>query len=386
MVVYDYLLQNCKNEAFQKVTEVPLTDKECGTKAWEGLNKRFNPRSLSRIGTLLYELQNLGKITDLGKVSQFIDQARKKKDQLTELGVIVDDAIFLFTILRALPEFVYQQLLGVIPIELDPAKYPVQLVNALNQIKHNCMSLHAMNMIGRTQNMKQESADHAQEETRSNKKSKCFNCHKTGHTKAECYKPGGGSYKTPKKCENCDRQGHTSQECFREGGGAYKKRKGPEVQKPPKFRPSPFKRPWNTEFAAMVQETASESSTEQSHKKEWLLDSGASSHMSPNESDFLTLERVSRVVRVANDQTLEAVGIGMMQCIVEDSEGIATPIMFSEALLVPGITKRLVSAPKMVARGNAILLGPREAWVMNPAGIKINLNREHGNKINRLSL
>ncbi|KAH8792263.1 hypothetical protein DL96DRAFT_1558688 [Flagelloscypha sp. PMI_526] len=41
----------------------------------------------------------------------------------------------------------------------------------------------------------------------------CENCERTGHEKANCWRPGGGS---DKKCFRCDKEGHTARYCEEE--------------------------------------------------------------------------------------------------------------------------------------------------------------------------
>ncbi|KAF4146992.1 putative integrase catalytic domain-containing protein [Phytophthora infestans] len=84
----------------------------------------------------------------------------------------------------------------------------------------------------------------------------------------------------------------------------------------------------------------------------WILDSGASSHMTHDRSDFdefRALQEPTDIV-VASGQRLRAVGTGVVRFTV----GNGPVIKVTEVLYVPDLDRRLLSIPSLVAKGAAI--------------------------------
>ena len=80
----------------------------------------------------------------------------------------------------------------------------------------------------------------------------------------------------------------------------------------------------------------------------WLIDSGASSHMSPMTSDFTEYQKLNPVIEVtvADGAKVQAVGKGTIVL-----EGIKHRITVTDVLHIPKLDRRLLSVSKLVERG-----------------------------------
>ena len=81
----------------------------------------------------------------------------------------------------------------------------------------------------------------------------------------------------------------------------------------------------------------------------WLLDSGASRHMTDDERDFVEYEdlTVPISITVANGQHLMAKGTGSVRFVLKNGR----TVMLKKVLHVPKLDKKLVSVPALTARG-----------------------------------
>lgn len=80
----------------------------------------------------------------------------------------------------------------------------------------------------------------------------------------------------------------------------------------------------------------------------WLIDSGATSHMSPYHEDFVNYHelRTPIEVTIADGKTVKAAGRGDARV---NCDGIK--ITVSEVLHIPGLDRRLLSVPKLTKKG-----------------------------------
>ncbi|KAJ0391682.1 hypothetical protein P43SY_001646 [Pythium insidiosum] len=85
----------------------------------------------------------------------------------------------------------------------------------------------------------------------------------------------------------------------------------------------------------------------------WLLDSGASSHMTGDVGDFVEYQDLpaSIWVTVANGQRLEARGRGCVRIVLDQG----TTVKLTDVLFVPQLDSRLVSVPALTAKGSVVV-------------------------------
>uniref|UniRef100_A0AAV1TCW5 CCHC-type domain-containing protein n=1 Tax=Peronospora matthiolae TaxID=2874970 RepID=A0AAV1TCW5_9STRA len=83
--------------------------------------------------------------------------------------------------------------------------------------------------------------------------------------------------------------------------------------------------------------------------EEWLIDSGATSHMTPHRSELFEYKELNtgQQVSIADDKKLQVVGVGTVK--LKGLEGRRT--MKVEVMHIPGLDKRLLSVGKLAGRG-----------------------------------
>jgi hypothetical protein len=162
----------------------------------------------------------------------------------------------------------------------------------------------------------------------------CYTCGKTGHRSFECEQKPDKDH----KCHNCGRKGHIKVNCRGErsdkgtkGGGGYKK---------------------TMAFA---------SSQWKDLKECWLLDSGATHHLSGNREFFSEPKEVKNEVPVegVGADLLKVEGIGKVILLCETEEGV-TEIILEDVKYTPGADVNLASLSKFLNKG-AVLHGEGKA-------------------------
>ena len=142
------------------------------------------------------------------------------------------------------------------------------------------------------------------------KQFKCYHCHEVGHIRKECPERKNGT-KNDEKSEVCEEK--------------------------------------LKEATAIVAESYFSESC-----AEWILDSGASEHMSFERQSFRNYVIVDppRLVRFGNHQYAQGVGIGDIPVRASLSDGRQKELILKEVLHVPKIRRKLVSVSSITDKGN----------------------------------
>ena len=90
----------------------------------------------------------------------------------------------------------------------------------------------------------------------------------------------------------------------------------------------------------------------------WLLDSGATHHMSSQRELFTDFKTHKVSISIANGRTIKATGIGKIWITVWNGKGDGTPICLQEVLYVPELgANNLVSVRCIQQAGTTVLFG-----------------------------
>ena len=107
--------------------------------------------------------------------------------------------------------------------------------------------------------------------------------------------------------------------------------------------------------------------TDRGVEKPWILDSGASCHMSPFPSDFLSIQPTRKSITVANGVKIFSTGVGTAKTSTR-VHGKEHRLNLREALLVPHLTERLVSIHKLDALGLVVKFENSAVTISDKAG------------------
>ena len=342
--MYERLLSCTRGEAHKRVSDVPVGPNRA-TNAWISLELRYGQTTEANIFETSKKIFNIPQVTDLSLVDELIDETKRRVLQLKKFEIVVDPSTVVFAILQALPVEIQRHMFAVLP----DRKVRTPVTNAeqrLEEIAAHCRKVHQLEAGYETAKIAHDVSHKRSRDTQV----KCGNCKKTGHTEDECYLPGGGKFrqsggkaakpkpkpttKSKSVCANCNMTGHSIEVCFRPGGGAHNKDKGQAKRLKP-----------NHQSIAMVAREENAFSTECfDPASEWIIDSGATSHMTPFKEDIIDPVHCDRGIRIADGSMIKAVSSGTMICKVVNSNGHTIELKFGETLFVPRLTRRLISA------------------------------------------
>ena len=138
--------------------------------------------------------------------------------------------------------------------------------------------------------------------------------------------------RTPGRCHYCDREGHWKAECLKkkadEAGSRF--RRNDESQ---------------TAFTATTKRRASD---------DWVIDSGASQHLSAQKERFLDYQPISPLkIEIGDGSEIEAIGKGNITLETETAS-----IVLHNVLYVPDIGTNLLSVAKAADHGHNLVFSP----------------------------
>ncbi len=204
-----------------------------------------------------------------------------------------------------------------------------------------------------SQRPQNERALRAESNKRTRKPVVCFRCGKEGHFKRDCRelekeKPSSGVY------ADRFRKKHEAK-AAKEVGSSFLN----DSESDSESRDKPVK---NSIFVV--------TSRDQSNELSWIVDSGATSHMTclrellGDYQEFDTPEKVS----LGDGRTLNALGKGTAKVTVQLRKQETSSVILKEVLFVPKLRCSLLSVRAATAQGKLITFGHSRCWFKNSAG------------------
>ncbi|KAG9081109.1 hypothetical protein FRC06_005815 [Ceratobasidium sp. 370] len=191
-------------------------------------------------------------------------------------------------------------------------------------------------------------------------------------SKSSGSKPSNNSKSKPRKdkgppCTNCGKTGHTKPECWAKGGGAEGTGPQQKWHATKQAKEKSFESTSKTESAKVA--TASEDSPAQpslyalpaietqSSNAPWLLDSGASRHMTPHRHWFATYQVLTTPVqiRVGDRSRIPAIGVGRIFVSLKNRHGEESDAVIKAVLHVLSLHASLMSVNELVDGGTDVL-------------------------------
>ena len=166
----------------------------------------------------------------------------------------------------------------------------------------------------------------------------CWNCHKIGHTKEDCWRPGGGA----------EGQGP------HQNKGSKGSRQGPSANIANSILDSSDK-----EFAFTVtctstfEDVATALYSVPAIRRGAIIDSGASSHFCADRNKFNSFRPISQAINAADGRTFQALGVGNVAIELPNGSKI-TKVILRDVLYAPDVAFTLISMSRIVKAGFAV--------------------------------
>jgi transposase InsO family protein len=274
--------------------------------AWESLKNYHEKSTLTSKVYLLRQICNL-KLSETGNM-EHVTTMQDLVDKLTALGEELKDHLLVAMLLSSLPE-TYSTLITALESRPDTEL-------TLGFVKGKLIDEYKRRK-GVPDSEDSSTALRASQKTNSVGESdrSCFFCKKSGHFKQDCFKYKkwkANNEKREKVNEVKDKNERSGSVCF-----SVHDRKN--------------------------------------QKDVWYIDSGATSHMSNDESFFKTLEkRKMRDVTVANGESAKVLGIGTGELHCLNGKDEAVKVCLENVLYVPDLTENLLSVKRLAKTGHSV--------------------------------
>ena len=316
--------------AIEPEQQLHVRETKTAKEAWDALKKQFARESLLQKVRLRQQYHSC-RFHSGDNMLEHISKLRSLHDQLKEMGVEIDDKELAMTLLASLPED-YKPLITALDAvgegTLSYEKVKNMLLNQVDRSKDSRSSEDAFSM--------------RKGKFYKNKQSK-FESGNTSPNKEKIFRG---------KCHNCQERGHFARDC--------PKRNAKEDSNSPKYggnkskgaaRCAEDQRPDKCDDEALPVYTPNAVG-----KSDWIIDSGATQHMSFERnrlSEYVEFKQPC-VVNLGDSRTILAYGKGIYH-ITADVDGHAQPISLREVLYLPDLDKNLLSVRAMVKLGATIM-------------------------------
>jgi transposase InsO family protein len=328
---------------------------------WQKLKGLFEGKSRSM-------MVNLGKkfhTTRCGEnddIRAHLEKLADLRERLASLGRTIDDAEYTSVILGSLPPS-YDTAIDSIANSYEASDKdltPTAVIRmALNEQEKR--------RLRKGKDKTPDEAFTAEERKYKRKNVECYNCHKMGHYKSECWAKGGG----------------------KEGQGPRRPRRDEETRNKDKDKSkkesanAAEESPEDESWAAIVDAddaddgsksynissvSADSAALTSARPEVELYDSGASRHMSPFPHRFTNLQSIPpRPITAANNRVFYATGAGDLKIDVPNGTS-STSITLKDALYAPDMGLTVVSISRIAAAGYSIAFEGKSCTIKNKSG------------------
>jgi hypothetical protein len=210
----------------------------------------------------------------------------------------------------------------------------------------------------------------------------CYSCHQPGHIAFACTKNINA-----KKCDNCRIIGHTTQECYYN----HKNNNNTSMIAAEDKEDKEEEEVADTVFSVREEEEEEEEySTNTQNRLAWIIDTGATRHITNNKSIMKDIKRLDKPIEltVANSEKVLLTQVGKAQVnILNNTSGtskyvsnnnINTSIKLNEVTYAPTFKTNLMSVAKIVDTGAEVLFTKHKAIISKHGKLILEVPR-HGN-------
>ena len=109
---------------------------------------------------------------------------------------------------------------------------------------------------------------------------------------------------------------------------------------------------------------------------EWLIDSGASVHVTNQETDLEEAKPTTQAVTIGNGNSMEARLIGGQKTMLRDKEG--NMLELEHTLFIPSFKKKIISLSKLLDQGYQVKNWTKEYFELRRGAMKMIIQRKEG--------
>jgi hypothetical protein len=327
--------------------------------AWDALKLLYEGRTNLILINLNQRLQAM-RCGEEENVREHLIKLKDMREQLASMGKVVPDTEYTAILMGSLPKS-FSNILGQISASAAMANtVPTpSIVIKLATDEYDARVIRA----GNTQD--EALAASTQKDKKGKKRDiECFNCHKKGHTRAQCWAKGGGNEgggpKQRAKKGDDDAKTAAADETSQDieswamidavGDTENDSDDGCELAVTSDDSndddASANDQDVDDHLPAVVMEATDETCE--------LYDSGASRHMSPHRKSFVTYRPISaRPILSANNEVFHAIGMGDLQITVPNGSN-STNVLLRDTLHAPDLALTVVSIGQIIKAGYTV--------------------------------
>jgi transposase InsO family protein len=313
---------------------------------WDALKQDYEDRSLMTTVELVRRFRTK-KCGEKENVRTHFQELSDLRDQLAAIGKSVDDSDFTATLLASLPpSYVH----ACTAINSSARLGAVTLTPSI--AKEIVLEEYQRRVAADPKNESHDEAFNADPQKKKKRDVECFNCHKRGHVKAECYAKGGGQ----------EGQGPKRKGRAKEGTAAVAE---PQTEAWAAFEEVCVDGD-GQEYVAAAGSARANNGVETE-----LYDSGASRHMSPFRDRFVSYKTIPpRAITAADKRVFYAIGVGDLKVEVPNGKS-TTSVLLRDALHAPDMGLTIVSISRITSAGHSVSFEGQSCRIKNKTGALI---------------
>lgn len=288
--------------------------RKCDTakQAWDALKKQFDNKGYSREISLLRKLCGIW-LNDFQSVEEYLDEIQSTVQDLEEINFTIDDRLLVGLMLKGLPE------------EYEP--FVMSLENSGKQLTSDDVQSRIIQSIGASKSFKKADDQAYAVEDYS--------------TQAMVQRQSKNKKKFKIKCQLCGKPNHTAKDCYSKDDDSQDE----------------FKK--NAVNGAYVALTAFKKD------QEWIIDSGATTHLCKNRDMLTNLKKFSSSILTANNEEIPVTAKG--KSVISNLQRGTVEIQ--NISYAPDIAANLLSVSKICDKGNVVEFTKERCNIYNSEGI-----------------
>ena len=328
---------------------------------WDALKALFEGRTQMIVVDLRRQIQSM-KCGEDDNVRTHFDNIANLREQLAAMGKSIPDDEYASILLGSIPSN-YEATISAMSTTAaltNAALTPDTVIRLITDDYDRRVLKAGKQTEGQDEAL---TADATKKKKKNKKDVECFNCGNKGHYKSDCWAKGGG----------------------KEGQGP--KRKGKDKDNAAlaeQSQPQPDIEAW-----AAIEEVSEEDQSQQSFASELrteseLYDSGASCHMSPFRSQFISFRPIPpHPILAADKRYFYAEGMGDLRIRVPNGESF-TPIILRDTLYAPSMALTVVSISRIAKSGMKVAFEGSTCKITNQKGTVVGVVPTNNNGLYRV--